>query len=88
MTYYENVRVSGRRRYVVGGINGGWRLITTQLNHERIGLAAFGSAAFCANREGHRLGARHGESGDGGKVIDQPWVQQQSRRDVMRASKR
>jgi alkylation response protein AidB-like acyl-CoA dehydrogenase len=41
MTYYENVRVPVEN--VVGRENGGWTLITTQLNHERIGLSAFSS---------------------------------------------
>jgi hypothetical protein len=31
---------------LVGQENGGWRLITHQLNHERVGLAAFGCLAF------------------------------------------
>ncbi|MFJ3144459.1 acyl-CoA dehydrogenase family protein [Streptomyces halstedii] len=39
-TYYSGVRVPATD--VVGEVNGGWRLITAQLNHERIGLAAFG----------------------------------------------
>jgi hypothetical protein len=41
MSYYENVRVP--TNMLVGKENGGWRLITLQLNHERIGLAAFGA---------------------------------------------
>jgi hypothetical protein len=40
MTYYENVRV--HESMVVGELNQGWKLITAQLNHERIGLAAWG----------------------------------------------
>ena len=72
MSYYENVRVPIEN--TVGGINGGWRLITTQLNHERIGLAAFGSAAF-ARTERVIAWARDTESPQGGQVIDQPWVQ-------------
>jgi alkylation response protein AidB-like acyl-CoA dehydrogenase len=44
MSYYENVRVPDSM--LVGGVNNGWKLITTQLNHERIGLAAFGGIAF------------------------------------------
>ncbi|GIH66293.1 acyl-CoA dehydrogenase family protein [Microbispora siamensis] len=39
-TYYSGVRVPVDA--VVGEVNGGWRLITHQLNHERIGLAALG----------------------------------------------
>ena len=44
MTYYENVRVPAEM--LVGELNGGWKLITLQLNHERIGLAAFGASAL------------------------------------------
>ncbi|MEV5647308.1 acyl-CoA dehydrogenase family protein [Nocardia sp. NPDC052254] len=39
-TYYSDIRVGDDA--VVGDPNGGWRLITAQLNHERIGLAALG----------------------------------------------
>ncbi|WP_067461421.1 acyl-CoA dehydrogenase family protein [Actinomadura macra] len=39
-TYYNGVRVPASE--VVGEVDGGWGLITTQLNHERIGLAALG----------------------------------------------
>jgi len=38
VTYYENVKVAPDR--IVGGLNGGWKVITSQLNHERIVLAA------------------------------------------------
>ena len=44
MTYYENVRVPADM--LIGPENGGWKLMTLQLNHERIGLAAFGSSAL------------------------------------------
>lgn len=39
-TYYSDIRITDSE--VVGEINGGWQLITAQLNHERIGLAALG----------------------------------------------
>src|SRR3954453_8487089 len=39
-TYYDDVRVPMANR--VGQENEGWRMITTQLNHERVGLAALG----------------------------------------------
>lgn len=42
-TYYDDVRVGPGD--VVGEVDGGWRLITSQLNHERIGLAAIGGRA-------------------------------------------
>lgn len=38
VTYYDNIRVPVDR--VIGDIDGGWRLITSQLNHERVALAA------------------------------------------------
>jgi alkylation response protein AidB-like acyl-CoA dehydrogenase len=44
MTYYENVHVPVEM--LVGPENGGWKLMTLQLNHERIMLAAFASAGF------------------------------------------
>ena len=37
-TYYNDVRVP--KDNVVSDVNRGWQLITTQLNHERVGLAA------------------------------------------------
>jgi alkylation response protein AidB-like acyl-CoA dehydrogenase len=39
-TYYSGIRVGDQD--VVGAVDGGWQLITAQLNHERIGLAALG----------------------------------------------
>jgi|SRR5438445_5449659 len=43
-TYYDDVRVPADN--LVGGRGEGWRMITTQLNHERVGLAALGGAAW------------------------------------------
>jgi alkylation response protein AidB-like acyl-CoA dehydrogenase len=71
-TYYDDVRVPAAN--LVGAVNEGWRMITTQLNHERVGLAAMGGLA-------HRLWGevvewcRATDSGDGGRMIDVPWVQ-------------
>src|SRR5687768_6200390 len=62
-TYYDGVRVPAAN--LVGAVNEGWRMITTQLNHERVGLAAMGGLA-------HRLWGevvewcRATDSGDGG----------------------
>lgn len=64
-TYYDNVRVP--RNMVVGEINSGWRLITEQLNHERVGLAAMNYASLvCYDQvvEWARSTA----------AINQPWV--------------
>ncbi len=71
MTYYEDVRVPAAN--IVGGEGKGWKLITTQLNHERIGLAAFGSVAFKYADEVRELAAR--TPGEGGKpMLDAPHV--------------
>ncbi len=71
ITYYEDVRVPAK--YLVGEENGGWSLITNQLNHERVTLCSSGIV------ERH-LGdvtawAKETEMADGSKVIDQQWVQ-------------
>src|SRR5436305_5491921 len=42
-TYYDDLRVPAAN--LVGRENEGWRMITTQLNHERVGLAAMGGLA-------------------------------------------
>lgn len=39
-TYYSGIRVPAAN--LVGGLHEGWRLITAQLNHERVALAALG----------------------------------------------
>jgi len=38
LTYYDNIRVPMNR--VMGDVDGGWKIITSQLNHERVALAA------------------------------------------------
>jgi len=72
MSYYENVRVPANM--LVGKENGGWRLITLQLNHERIGLAAFGNAAVRAF-EDVVAWARATLAEDGRPVAEKAWVQ-------------
>lgn len=72
MTYYDNVRVPASS--IVGQRNGGWRLITAQLNHERIGLAAFGGVA--GKHVDDVVAWTRATEGDGGRpVAEQPWVQ-------------
>lgn len=71
VTYYEDVRVPADM--VIGAVNGGWRLIAEQLNHERIGLAALtyaGNGCFDQVVDW----ARETPSG-GGRLLDLPWVQ-------------
>jgi alkylation response protein AidB-like acyl-CoA dehydrogenase len=71
-TYYGGVRVP--LNAVVGEVNEGWRLITNQLNHERVGLAALGGRTEQLYAEVVRWCAAT-TSPDGGRLIDVPWVQ-------------
>ena len=64
-TYYDDVRVPARN--LVGERGGGWRMITTQLNHERVGLAALGGTAW---RLWDEVRQWAGEAG----INDTPWV--------------
>ncbi|MFG2637287.1 acyl-CoA dehydrogenase family protein [Streptomyces sp. NPDC048362] len=70
-SYYENVRVPVSRR--VGEENQGWRLITNQLNHERVTLAAHGTMAIRALHDVQRW-TRETKLADGRRVADLPWV--------------
>ncbi len=72
MTYYENVRVPAEM--LVGEENMGWKLITLQLNHERVGLAAFSNGAIRLLHEAIDW-ARETEDESGGRLADKPWVQ-------------
>jgi alkylation response protein AidB-like acyl-CoA dehydrogenase len=70
-SYYENVRVPLSHR--VGEENEGWRLITNQLNHERVTLAAHGTMAIRALHDVQRW-AMETKLADGRRVIDLSWV--------------
>jgi len=72
MTYYKDVRVPSAN--IVGGLNNGWRMITTQLNHERVGLAAFGAIAY-KHLEDVDAYVRETKDADGEALIDKPRVQ-------------
>jgi hypothetical protein len=72
MTYYDNIRVPASM--IVGELNGGWRLITTQLNHERIGLAAWGAIAIKHYEEVLEW-ARTTPAENGGPVAEKGFVQ-------------
>jgi alkylation response protein AidB-like acyl-CoA dehydrogenase len=70
-SHYENIRVPVSRR--VGAENQGWRLITNQLNHERVTLAAHGTMAVRALHDVRRWSTRT-KLADGRRVADLPWV--------------
>lgn len=71
-TYYSDVRVPVAN--VVGEMHSGWKLITMQLNHERVGLAAL-SGLTERLLDDVVTWARTTDAGDGSMMIDQPWVQ-------------
>ncbi len=71
-TYYDGVRVPVTMR--VGEENEGWRMITTQLNHERVGLAAWSGLSLQLFDE-VAAWAADAACDDGRRLIDQPWVQ-------------
>ena len=71
-TYYSDVRLPDK--YRVGEVNGGWKLITGQLNIERLSLVTHGQVdelylQVC------QWAAQTSAPG-GGMLIEQPWVQQ------------
>ncbi|MBF6347929.1 acyl-CoA dehydrogenase family protein [Nocardia flavorosea] len=70
-TYYDDVRVPVTN--VVGEQDRGWDLITTQLNHERVGLAAF-SGICGAMLESTLEWVRTSRATDGRRMIDVPWI--------------
>ncbi|MET8687653.1 acyl-CoA dehydrogenase family protein [Streptomyces sp. NPDC004732] len=70
-TYYDGIRVPAAN--LVGEENGGWGLITNQLNHERVALAAIGMQAedfYAAVLDS----ARTPDPVTGERRIDAPWV--------------
>ncbi len=64
-TYYSDVRVPASE--VVGEVDAGWRLITAQLNHERVALAALGGRMMQLWEDTLAWAKDTG-------VIEQPWV--------------
>jgi alkylation response protein AidB-like acyl-CoA dehydrogenase len=70
-TYYDGIRVPAS--HLVGEENGGWGLITNQLNHERVALAAIGMQAedFYAST---LRASRSPDPVNGRRRIDEPWV--------------
>jgi alkylation response protein AidB-like acyl-CoA dehydrogenase len=69
-TYYEDVRVPADM--LVGPEHGGWKMITTQLNFERVSLGP--SAGIFRNLDKVIAWAAATEAAGGGRVIDSEWV--------------
>jgi alkylation response protein AidB-like acyl-CoA dehydrogenase len=69
--FFDDVRVPASS--LVGRENQGWKLITSQLNHERVTLCSSGllEQAFSETR----VWAQETRLADGRRVIDQEWVQ-------------
>ncbi|KQY50943.1 acyl-CoA dehydrogenase family protein [Nocardioides sp. Root140] len=67
-TYYSGIRVPSTE--LVGELHGGWQLITAQLNHERVALAALGGRMI-------QLWEQTLAWAKGNGVIERPWVQQE-----------
>jgi 3-oxocholest-4-en-26-oyl-CoA dehydrogenase alpha subunit len=70
-TFYDDVRVPAGN--LVGRLHGGWKLITNQLNLERVTLCSSGMIE--GSFESTLRWARETRLADGRRVIDQPWVQ-------------
>ncbi|WP_193611510.1 acyl-CoA dehydrogenase family protein [Nocardioides lijunqiniae] len=70
-TYYEDVRVPAAN--LVGELNGGWSLMTNQLNAERVALTS--AAPLVHSLKMVREWAQQTKNPDGQRVIDSEWVQ-------------
>ncbi|AFC41786.1 MULTISPECIES: acyl-CoA dehydrogenase [Mycobacterium] len=70
-TYYSDVRVPVTN--LIGEENGGWKLVTNQLNHERVALVS-PQPIFLALRE-VREWAQNTKDDGGARLIDSEWVQ-------------
>lgn len=69
--FYENVRVPANM--LIGAENAGWRLITTQLNHERVSLFTAGIVERLLEETVEW--SRITRTSAGRRLIDEPWVQ-------------
>jgi alkylation response protein AidB-like acyl-CoA dehydrogenase len=70
-TFYEDVRVPVEN--LVGAENQGWKLITNQLNHERVAICP--SSGLLRSATEVRRWAQEHELADGRTVIDHEWAQ-------------
>ena len=70
-TYYQDVRVPATS--LVGEENAGWKLVTNQLNHERVALVS--AQPIFAALDGVREWAQNTKDVHGNRLIDSEWVQ-------------
>jgi alkylation response protein AidB-like acyl-CoA dehydrogenase len=70
-TYYSDVRVPVSNR--VGEENAGWKLVTNQLNHERVALVSAQPIFLALDQV--REWAQNTKDARGARVIDSQWVQ-------------
>jgi alkylation response protein AidB-like acyl-CoA dehydrogenase len=70
-TYYQDVRVPVANR--VGEENAGWKLVTNQLNHERVALVSPMPIIMALNQV--REWAQNTKDAGGARLIDSEWVQ-------------
>jgi len=69
--FFDDARVPAKN--VVAGPNKGWKLITGQLNHERVTLCS--SGVLERSFDETRAWAQRAQLPDGRRVLDQEWVQ-------------
>ncbi len=69
-TYYDNVEVPAYR--LVGELHGGWKLITAQLNHERLGLGSWSDKMFGIYTKVLQWAKARDEQGR--RAVDESWV--------------
>lgn len=72
-TYYDNVKVPADM--LVGELNGGWKLITAQLNHERLGLGSWSDKVAGLFRRVYLWAKTPDEQGR--RAVDHGWVRSQ-----------
>ncbi|EHB57835.1 Isovaleryl-CoA dehydrogenase [Mycolicibacterium rhodesiae JS60] len=70
-TYYQDVRVPVSTR--VGEENGGWKLVTNQLNHERVALVSAQPIFLALSQV--REWAQNTKDVHGNRLVDSEWVQ-------------
>lgn len=67
-SFYQDIRVG--QGDLVGELNGGWQLITSQLNHERLALAALGGRSIQLYESALEYARDNG-------LLEQPWVRRE-----------